>query len=494
MDAETADVDHATSGDEATEGVGQASSEADAWIKCTRNVIYSGQIADTGTYAVDISQEQPDAGLVDIRYRTLDDVEVAQVHLREVLRYAVAPDSPITDTVRIVCFSQLPEDHTFFGQMVRIIHPLWIDDQHHIINGMVSLRRYGGGVETTETRPALLDTDAGGPPNVTYSLHVPGLIASFVAYYTSTRTTVILVQALVGVLTSQYLLHDLIASAVPLHIPRMPSHPLAGLMILCNRLVTYKRQTSDAITIERIVREAGFHNYTNWERKDVMALPPQELVSYTAKMVGTSTGLLARTAELQGTIEALSYLCGENAAVETWCHASDMGLAYHHVNEWARYLKLQAKSVQIYEESLASTSSLVVQGLQNIIGQKNQEEMRQIALESRGVAEESKRLTEESRKIAEASWKDTTSVTAVTLITMLFLPATFMATLFSTDFIKDGAFDGHFVRQRTVYIAATVPLTVVTVVMWFGWTNYKRRREEIRIKRRETLEIEKKNS
>lgn len=419
MDTDTAgDVQH-PSGDKVPSG-------ASPWITCTPDVIYAGKNIDAPIHALEISQSNPSSAAAELKYRGFDGVENAQEHLMEIIQKAVTLGSSVKDSIQLICFSELPDDHTSFGNMVRLIHPIWIDDPGNLSNGMASLRKNGGGVESTEQRPPLVNT-SGGPPNVTYSMHVPGLVASFFAYYTPNNTTICLTQVMTGALGSHLMLSDLIIPSVPLHIPRMPSHPLTGLMIIFNRLIFFKRRTSDTLPIENVLRSAGLHNYTNWERRDAMSLPPQELVSYTAKMVATSTGLLARTGELRAMIDGLKYLREENLKIKRWCDESGKTLAYQHINEWAEYLELQAKSLQIYEESLAATASVVVQGLQNIIGQKNQEETRRIAEESRGIALESKRLTEESRKIAEASWKDTTSVTAVTLITMLFLPATFVA-------------------------------------------------------------------
>lgn len=391
---------------------------AGPWITCTSDVIYAGQGLDAPVYALTISQPDPSGPAV-LRYRGFDEVESAQRYLMNIVHQAGVPGSSVKETIHLICFSERPDDHISFGFLVRLIHPAWINDAGNVSNGMSSLRKFGGRVDQPDTRPALAHT-AGPVPNLTYAKHAPGLVASFFAYYTGNQTTIGLMQVMTGAMGSIYLLHELIKPTVPLHIPGISSHPLTAVMFVISRLINFKKETSNTIAIEKVLRSAGLHNYTNWERNDAMELPPHELVGFTASMVATSTGLLARTGELRSLVDALKYLQEENKAMKQWCDATGKSLAHQQIDEWADYLQLQAKNVQVYEESLAATASVVVQGLQNIIGQKNQEETRRIA-------EESKRLAEESRKIAEASWRDTTSVTAVTLITMVFLPATFMA-------------------------------------------------------------------
>ena len=76
-------------------------------------------------------------------------------------------------------------------------------------------------------------------------------------------------------------------------------------------------------------------------------------------------------------------------------------------------------------------------------------------------------------------------------VTVAFLPGTFVAAFFAMPlFDWDAVGDGTVVSERFwVYWAVTVPLTVVTLVVWVFWTkrqarmhrvSEKRAREELR--------------
>ena len=65
-------------------------------------------------------------------------------------------------------------------------------------------------------------------------------------------------------------------------------------------------------------------------------------------------------------------------------------------------------------------------------------------------------------------------------------------TLFESNFISEGAFKKNHGRQARAYIGITIPLTAVVVALWFFWTTIRRRQEQARLKRAETLKDEKK--
>lgn len=84
-------------------------------------------------------------------------------------------------------------------------------------------------------------------------------------------------------------------------------------------------------------------------------------------------------------------------------------------------------------------------------------------------------LAEDSRYLARESKRDSTSMKAIAAVTMCFLPATFVASMFSMpifDWDADNNRGEDVVNRRFwVYWAVTVPLTVLTVVVWliYNW-------------------------
>ncbi|KAL4888547.1 hypothetical protein BDV59DRAFT_211044 [Aspergillus ambiguus] len=79
-----------------------------------------------------------------------------------------------------------------------------------------------------------------------------------------------------------------------------------------------------------------------------------------------------------------------------------------------------------------------------------------------------------SMAIANANMQDSLSLKTLALVTMIFLPGTFLATVFSMPLLKwDG--DGHekVINNRFwVYWALAIPLTILTFATWGFWTFY----------------------
>jgi Mg2+ and Co2+ transporter CorA len=80
--------------------------------------------------------------------------------------------------------------------------------------------------------------------------------------------------------------------------------------------------------------------------------------------------------------------------------------------------------------------------------------------------------TQASLQIAEAAKSDSGAMKTIAIMTMLFLPATFFAALFSMPLLK---WDSSLVIQKKfwVYLAFAVPCTVIIVLFWLLLT-YRR--------------------
>ncbi|OLN86525.1 hypothetical protein CCHL11_10282 [Colletotrichum chlorophyti] len=81
----------------------------------------------------------------------------------------------------------------------------------------------------------------------------------------------------------------------------------------------------------------------------------------------------------------------------------------------------------------------------------------------------------EQRRLAHASKRDSTAMKTISLLGAVFLPGTFLASVFSMTFFDFGRdADPVISKELWVYFAITVPLTVVIVV---GWIVYDKQRE-----------------
>jgi Mg2+ and Co2+ transporter CorA len=74
---------------------------------------------------------------------------------------------------------------------------------------------------------------------------------------------------------------------------------------------------------------------------------------------------------------------------------------------------------------------------------------------------------ESSRNIAELAQKDSYSMKTMAIVTMIFLPSTFIATLFAMPLLK---WDQPQVIQRkfSLYWAFSIPITLLVLLIWHG--------------------------
>ncbi|CAL8582361.1 hypothetical protein XPA_008028 [Xanthoria parietina] len=90
----------------------------------------------------------------------------------------------------------------------------------------------------------------------------------------------------------------------------------------------------------------------------------------------------------------------------------------------------------------------------------------------------------DSKKLAEASTRDSSSMKAVAVLTMVFLPSTAVATIFSMGPFWSSE-PGSIFSVSTefwLYWAITLPLTTVVIVVWQAWLWLYRRRQSRKLK------------
>lgn len=93
-------------------------------------------------------------------------------------------------------------------------------------------------------------------------------------------------------------------------------------------------------------------------------------------------------------------------------------------------------------------------------------------LKSRSASNEARLRNEISLAFNMVSQADTRAMRVISLVTLLFLPATFVSTLFSMSFFSyqpaDGPQNKWGVTGRIwIYFAVAGPLTILTVLLWF---------------------------
>jgi len=108
------------------------------------------------------------------------------------------------------------------------------------------------------------------------------------------------------------------------------------------------------------------------------------------------------------------------------------------------------------------------------------------------IANDTKRESEHMGRLSEQTNKDSRSMRVLTSVASLYLPATFVATLFSSNLIQmkggastDGATRLVLSKETWIYALVTVVLTIMTVVLtlslerqWFHGALFRRSKRE----------------
>ncbi|KAF4977947.1 hypothetical protein FZEAL_5595 [Fusarium zealandicum] len=84
-------------------------------------------------------------------------------------------------------------------------------------------------------------------------------------------------------------------------------------------------------------------------------------------------------------------------------------------------------------------------------------------------------MAREQRRIAHASKRDSTAMKTLSFIGALFLPGTFLATVFGTSFFKFEDNASPVSRELWIFFAVTVPVTVLVVVFWIWYEAQQRK-------------------
>lgn len=90
------------------------------------------------------------------------------------------------------------------------------------------------------------------------------------------------------------------------------------------------------------------------------------------------------------------------------------------------------------------------------------------------LTKESAKENEQMRILAQKSTQDAAAVKVLTILTLIYLPATVVSNFFSTSFVNSVPTSGesaHIVISSDwwIFIAVSVPLTMLTLYIWYVW-------------------------
>ncbi|KAF2265884.1 hypothetical protein CC78DRAFT_567210 [Lojkania enalia] len=117
-----------------------------------------------------------------------------------------------------------------------------------------------------------------------------------------------------------------------------------------------------------------------------------------------------------------------------------------------------------------------------ILEYRNMQASRLVAERAQMSTDNVEGMTRDMHKIAKRTQQETVSMRIITLVTLFFLPGTFISTVMSTDIIRwNPDADGRPIRTVStgalwLYLTITLPLMVGTFLAWYGvywWVNTK---------------------
>lgn len=190
--------------------------------------------------------------------------------------------------------------------------------------------------------------------------------------------------------------------------------------------------------------------------------------------------LLSASVAVKSTSESVRTLRDFQAIVQKMEEGDDIegkdnktnmdGLSYFCFSEQLRDLD------QISERILALRSEL--QGITALVSSfldlSNGYALQSLAKESGRENEEMRKLSERMHDLTKKSTEDAAAVKVLTILTLIYLPATVVSNFFSTSFVNSEPPSGssaHIVISHDwwIFLAASVPLTLATLYIWLVW-------------------------
>lgn len=143
------------------------------------------------------------------------------------------------------------------------------------------------------------------------------------------------------------------------------------------------------------------------------------------------------------------------------------------------------EQLRIQARQLQAQADVQLAALFNLINQADSATAVMIARTSQSIAADSRRdqkisvdIANSSRRIALNTLRDNASMKAIAHVTMVFLPGTFLASVFAMPFF-DLQNTSFFVNSKIwIYVTITVPLTVATLALAWIWYHLSARSQQ----------------
>ncbi|KAI1288209.1 hypothetical protein F5Y03DRAFT_379986 [Xylaria venustula] len=233
--------------------------------------------------------------------------------------------------------------------------------------------------------------------------------------------------------------------------------PIATQRAVCSELSSWMEVQKEAI--KEAQSQTGYHQM-------LLIAKTRKLVDYSelsARMVGTAINI-ATTSLCWEILAAHGHILmhgpDDEASMEDHEMSKLCACTTAFLQQEVCRLRgdIQVSLLEVRSWELKAT--MIVQGIFNLIAQQDQNTSIGIARDSRILAAESKR--------------DSTSMKTLAVVTMAFLPGAFVAAVLAIPvFHWDATDTSNIIGHRLwIYWSITIPLTLVTFLVWFVWIKY----------------------
>lgn len=139
--------------------------------------------------------------------------------------------------------------------------------------------------------------------------------------------------------------------------------------------------------------------------------------------------------------------------------------------------KMQIARAKVLVRITGDRKNLVLQHLQTQAAEK----MENLTTSQASASDRMERLTVSMHKIGALAQKEAVAMRIITVVTLVYLPATFVSTFFSTDIVKyqdqnGGSSYSSLAMLR--WIEVTVPLTVLTLIIGYGFIQLEQKKHK----------------
>lgn len=155
--------------------------------------------------------------------------------------------------------------------------------------------------------------------------------------------------------------------------------------------------------------------------------------------------------------------------------------------ETVRLIKMRLQRQHALAMELESTYAALVSGVEILkdlmVGHAqllNGLDMATMAKDNRKQADATEAFAEDARNDSKIMKRDSATMKTITVVTLVYLPATFVSTLLSMGIFDFGVGDGEpgrirIAREGWIFLAISLPLTILTLGLAFLWKQSKER-------------------